>query len=108
VTLNPFRPLLDFLRESHQREERRAELERLDRQAMMETLATIASASIEVSRSNAEVMKTFLASFAVDEAPRVREWDEDADNARYKKRLSESNLDEYMKLVEKLDRFALD
>jgi hypothetical protein len=124
--LNPFAPLLNYLRERQLAAERAAELARLQRAEEAEAtrllmleairgMQRIAEQSFAAAERNSAVFQQFLATYDIAEPPKLRQFDVDDDNDRYLRRKTgiaeldgKEKIDQYKALIEKMDRFALD
>lgn len=90
ASLSPFKGYFDYkirILETQQRVEDIAKLERQEeREAFLVALQSITAVAVEsakASQSQANALSTFLDSFKAVDAPRVREWDEEAADKRY-------------------------
>ena len=89
-SLNPFLLFLDYRRSRDAQDDRRRELDRLDRMEDRETfrhtvltMAGMVEKAFDATRAQSEVFKEFLDSYRIAEPPRLREYDEEEEVQRY-------------------------
>ncbi len=112
MTLNPFKAYFNYIKARDLRIERQQELDRMERQDMLQTMSTMAERAFESSRMQSEVLKTFLDGFNTTDRPRMREYDEEAESQRYRARrqvdtptelLGLDKLEQFERLLDRLD-----
>lgn len=94
--------------------QRRRREDREDRAAFLSVISSIVASSASAAQANAAVLSKFLDGFDVQAAPELREWDEDASNARFLKGRGDlptpldglSSAEAYSALVDKLNDFG--
>ena len=109
-SLNPFRGYYAYrlrLKEAEFRAEEAARLERQEERQVfltaIQSMQLVAVESAKATQQQALVMKAHLDSFAVVESPRLRSWDEEADDRRY----IESHLPPDLQGKSELEQFSM-
>ena len=114
--INPFSKYFEYklrILEIQQRLEHAERAERQEeRQAFLTAIQATAMVSVEASKASqnqALALNTFLNSFNVTSQPTLREWDEEADNARYIEKhvpkgvITNDKLESFENLLQKMD-----